>query len=74
MKTSSVYTRVTGCKIAYMKKGQQNRPRFSHGWLRLRRSRTDSGNGSVMVGSGSGGAYTSNNSLLALWLNDTSKE
>jgi hypothetical protein len=57
-----------------MKKGQQNRPRFSHGWLRLRRSRTDSGNGSVMVGSGSGGAYTSNNSLLALWLNDTSKE
>ena len=74
MKTSHVYTRVTGCKVAYMKKGQQNRPRFSHGWLRLRGSRTDSGNGSDMVGSHSGGEYSSNNSLLALWLevDDTS--
>ena len=68
MKTSRVYTRVTDCKVGYMKKGQQNRPRFSHGWLRLRGRRTDSGNGSVMVGSHLGGAYTSNNSLLALWL------
>ena len=68
MKTSRVYTRVTGCKVAYMKKGQQNRPRFSHDWLRLRGSRTDSGNGSGMVGSHSWGEYSSNNALLALWL------
>jgi len=68
MKTSSVYTRVTGCTVAYMEKRQQNRPRFSHGWIRLRGSRTDSGNGSDMVGSHSGGAYISNNALLALWL------
>ena len=31
-------------------------------------NRTDSGNGSVVVGTGSGGAYASNNALLALWL------
>ena len=51
-------------------KGQQNRPRkwFSHGWLRLRGSRTNSGNGSDRVGSHSGGEYSSNNALLALWL------
>ena len=55
MKISHVYTRVTGCRVTYMK-------------IRRKGSRTDPGNGLVMVGSGSGGAYTSNNALLALWL------
>ena len=55
MKLSRVYTRVTGWRVAYME-------------IRRKGSRTDPGNGSVMVGSGSRGAYTSNNLLLALWL------
>ena len=36
--------------------------------IRRKGSRTDSGNGSDMVGSHSGGEYSSNNALLALWL------
>ena len=73
MKTSRVYTRVTGCKVAYMEKGQQNKPRFSHGWLRLRGSRTDSGNGSIMVGSGSGGAEQTQE-MVQSWLAHTQGE
>jgi hypothetical protein len=55
MKTSRVYTRVTGCKVAYMRKG----------------SRTDPG--SVMVGSGSGGAEQTQE-MVQSWLAHTQGE
>ena len=54
MKIIRVYTRVTGYRVTYIE-------------IRRKGSRTDPGNGSVMVGSGLGGAYTSNNAILELW-------